>query len=64
MVLPWKILGQFLVRLQLHLLSSLFSSLGEFVIALALYKSNVIGTLVVYQDPAMSFCFATRGRIL
>jgi hypothetical protein len=28
-------------------------SLGEFFIALALYQSNVIGTLEVYQDLLM-----------
>jgi hypothetical protein len=43
-VLPKKILAQFLVRSQLHLLSLLVLSLGEFFIAFALYQSNVIGT--------------------
>jgi hypothetical protein len=59
-VLPYKIFAQFLVRSKLHLLSLLFLSLGKFALALALYQSNVIGTLAAYQEP-MSFHFATRG---
>jgi hypothetical protein len=53
---------QFLVTSQLHLLSLLFSSLGEFIVTLALCQSNVVRTLAVYQDP-MSCCFATARRI-